>query len=192
MRRLRFLALLAVLALASPALGRSTEPKRLPSFALTDHHGEPFSLATMRGRWTVLALGYTSCPDICPFTLMNLEDVLTVLSTRMAPERLPRIVFLAIDPARDRPVLAAFMRNFHPAFLGISGSENEVSSLVAALDGVARHEPADALGNYAVVHSAFLSVVDPTGRVVAKLYPPLDPGPTADALARLLRAAPAS
>jgi protein SCO1/2 len=192
MQRLPFLALLAVLALGSPAPSRSTEPKPLPSFALTDHHGQPFSLATMRGRWTVLALGYTSCPDICPFTLMNLEDVLTALSTRMAPERLPRIVFLAVDPARDRPVLAAFMRSFHPAFLGVSGPENEVASLVGALDGVARHEPANASGNYAVVHSAFLSVVDPTGRVVAKLYPPLEAGPTADALARLLRAAPAS
>jgi protein SCO1/2 len=192
MRRLPFLALLAILALGSPAPGRSTEPKPLPSFALTDHHGQPFSLATMRGRWTVLALGYTSCPDICPFTLMNVEDVLTALSTRMAPERLPRIVFLAVDPARDRPVLATFMRSFHPAFLGVSGPENEVASLVGALGGVARHEPADASGNYAVVHSAFLSIVDPTGRVVAKLYPPLEAGPTADALARLLRAAPAS
>jgi protein SCO1/2 len=188
MRRLLVLLLL----FRSLSSAHASEPKPLPEFTLTDHRGQPFSLASMRGRWSMLALGYTSCPDICPFVLTNLETVLTTLSTRMAPERLPRVIFLAVDPRRDAPALGDYMAGFHPDFLGVTGPEAEVARLVAGVDGVARMETAaDPSGQYLVAHSAFVSVIDPAGRVVAKLSPPLDPETIADRLAGLLRGSPA-
>jgi protein SCO1 len=183
---------LLLLLLLAPGMGpaRAEEPPLLPDVALTDHHGQPFSPAALRGRWSLLAIGYTSCPDVCPFVLANLEAVLTELSTRMAPERLPRVVFLAADPARDAPVLPDYMRSFHPDFLGVTGTEAEIDRLVAGVDGTVRREPADAFGHYLVAHSAFVSVIDPEGRVVAKLRPPFEPEPTAATLTGLFRGMP--
>jgi protein SCO1/2 len=189
MPMIRRLLLLAPLALGI-ASTRAEEPPLLPDFALTDHHGRLFSREHLRGRWSLLAIGYTSCPDVCPFVLANLEAVLTELSTRMSPERLPHVVFLAVDPARDAPALPDYMRSFHPDFLGVTGTEMEIQKVVSGVDGAVRREPADAFGHYLVAHTAFVSVIGPGGHVVAKLRPPIEPGPTTAMLAGLLRGMP--
>ena len=46
-----------------------------PDFALTDENGQPFNLSDLRGKWILLAYGYTHCPDVCPLTLSHLRDV---------------------------------------------------------------------------------------------------------------------
>jgi cytochrome oxidase Cu insertion factor (SCO1/SenC/PrrC family) len=43
----------------------------------------------------------------------------------------------------------------------------------------------DARGNYQVAHSAAVAVIDPQGRLVAKISPPFEPAPTAQFLADL-------
>ena len=45
----------------------------------------------------------------------------------------------------------------------------------------------DARGNYQVTHSAAVAVIDPQGRLAAKINPPFDPAPTAQFLADLFR-----
>ena len=49
-------------------------PKEIAGFTLTDQDGQPFS-AGGAGKVQVVYIGYTSCPDVCPLTLINLKNV---------------------------------------------------------------------------------------------------------------------
>lgn len=87
--RRRALSVVAVLGFLKPARGFAEvklklrdPPKSLPAFALEDQDGHPFGLAELRGHWTLLFMGYTFCPDICPYTLANLEVVLDEMAKR--------------------------------------------------------------------------------------------------------------
>jgi protein SCO1/2 len=188
MRRRTVLAVLLSLALPGPALGQANgvvldEPVAIPAFALEDHHGRAFTEAALEGGWTLVMLGFTHCPDVCPFTLTNLEAVVAETSLRVRPDNVPRVVFLSVDPARDREGLGTYALHFHPDFLGVTGDRAEIDTVVEATDGFYRF--VEKGESYDVQHTSAISVIDPEGRLVAKLQPPLDPGPVAEFLARL-------
>ncbi|MBU2531703.1 MAG: SCO family protein [Alphaproteobacteria bacterium] len=153
------------------------KPKALPEFALQDADGRPFTNEQLAGKWSLILLGFTHCPDICPFTLQNLAHVRQEMSTRVSPSRLPQIVFLAVDPERDRPVLAEYVRYFDEAIVGVSGEWSEIKQMVESLDGFVRitgkRPGAD---DYTVHHSAVVSLVSPEGKLVAGINPPLRAG----------------
>ena len=44
-------------------------PRKFSEFELTDHHGELFTSAQLKGKWSLLFFGFTHCPDICPTTM---------------------------------------------------------------------------------------------------------------------------
>lgn len=163
-------------------------PEPLPAFMLEDQGGNPFSGKRLQGRWSLILMGFTNCPDVCPFTLGNLEAVVAEMSTLTTPDRLPQVIFLAVDPARDKAVLADYVHSFHPDFLGVTGDLKQIDVLVHGLDGAVRRGKPDRHGNYEVRHSAAVSVVDPQGRLAAKLSPPFEPAQAATYLVNMMRA----
>jgi protein SCO1 len=201
--RRRFLALAAAaVAVASAASAVAhvegvilDGPVPVSGFTLEDHDGRPFTADKLASRWSLILAGFTNCPDVCPFTLANLEQVVAELGLRVAPDRLPQVIFLAVDPERDRAILKDYVHQFHPDFIGITGAIDQIDRLLKGLDAIARRDKPDANGAYQVTHSAAVAVIDPQGRFLAKLNPPFDPAPTAQFLADLFRkhaSAPAS
>ena len=192
---LKRLVLLVMLApLAWPAVGQEVkgvildEPSPVKSFTLVDHKGDPFTLDQLKGRWSLVFLGFTHCPDVCPFTLANLEAVRGELSQLVVPERLPQVVFLAVDPDRDRKVLADYVAHFDLSFVGVTGERDEIDSLTESLDAFYRLEKKSEDDDaYDVTHTAAVAVVTPKGSVKAKLSPPFKPYETAAYLLRLMR-----
>lgn len=111
---------------ADPALAeidskRLSSPTPLPEFTLKDHKGKTFNKKSLINRWTLFTLGYTNCPDICPFTLQNLASVYREMSTLVSPANLPHVVFLAVDPDRDAEYLAEYVDHFDSSFAGVTG-----------------------------------------------------------------------
>ncbi len=89
-------------------------------FSLTDHQGQPFALHDLRGKVVLLSFGYTYCPDVCPLNLSLSAQVIASLGER-GRDVIP--VFVSLDPKRDSPeVLARYVRYFHPAMIGLTGS----------------------------------------------------------------------
>jgi protein SCO1 len=163
-------------------------PRPLSAFSLEDQHGRSFARDRLEGRWTLIVLGFTHCPDVCPFTLSNLALVLEDLSTQVSPERLPQVVFVAVDPDRDKAVLADYVKHFNDGFIGITGSPEGINTLVDSLEGyvrVVRKQPGST--SCQVHHSASVSVVDPQGRFRATLNPPMEPSAAAEFLTGLMR-----
>ena len=50
------------------------------SFNLKDVNNEPITEKSFQGPLTAIFFGFTNCPDICPMTLSNLDQVLEKLN----------------------------------------------------------------------------------------------------------------
>lgn len=189
-------AFLALILIAGTAMPLRAEvdvktfdpPKPVAEFALKDHKGRPFGPAELRDKWSLVVLGYTHCPDVCPFTLNNLALVNEELKSQITPGSLPQVVFIGVDPDRDADVLPDYVPHFDPGFLGATGDWAEIRKLVEALDGFVRIDKEnDSDEGYPVRHSSRVSVIDPEGRIAAQINPPMPPGETAMLIAALIR-----
>ena len=138
LQRLFAVLISAVLLFALPGCTDSAAPKfRLTdvtgaSFGklleLTDHNGQRRTLADFRGKVVTVFFGFTHCPDVCPATLGEMAMVMKELGADAG--RL-QVLFVTVDPARDTPdVLKRYVPAFHPSFLGLTGSADDVGNLV--------------------------------------------------------------
>ena len=59
-----------------------TPPWPAADFTLTDHHGQPFSISSQRGKVVLLYFGYTNCPVECPLTMAHFKLALEELGDR--------------------------------------------------------------------------------------------------------------
>lgn len=162
--------------LAPPQLSHGTaipNPRPLADFALVDQAGSPFGVSDLKGHWTFLAIGYTSCPHICPMTMATFKSVAHRLVSRAHEQ--PRFLLVSTDPQRDTPQrLAEYVHSFNPDFLGATGDEVQLRALTAQLGLVyARLEAPDASGDE-IDHSASILLVDPQGRLAAVFSAPHD------------------
>ena len=159
---------------ASPSPGVLwPNPRPIGAFFLQDHRGHAFTRERLDGVWTFMFFGYTHCPDICPTTLATLRRVEHDLP---AHDPVPRQhVLVSVDPARDTVEhLARYVAAFGPEFLGVTGSEGELSRLARDVGAAYfRGEPDDD-GSYFVDHTASIMLVDPHGRLVALFGMPHD------------------
>ena len=157
-----------------PQLQRATVlpdgPRQLPVFQLQDQDGHVFSRAQLKGHWTLLFFGYTNCPDVCPLTLAEAKGFYNrVVDTPYGADT--RVVFVSVDPKRDTPAqLKRYVKYFHPAFVGITGSREQLDRLTRAL-GIFyayRGEGDD----YLVDHSAAMALLDANGDLRALFSAP--------------------
>lgn len=163
-------------------------PVAISGFELTTHLKEPFGPEQLEGKWTLILLGYTNCPDVCPFTLNNLANVTEQLKFQLRPEKVPQVVFIGVDPERDAENLADYVAHFDPAFLGATGAWDEVKKLVEKVSGFVRfHKKGKDDDAYLVRHSSRISVINPNGQLVSQINPPLPPSETAIYISTLMR-----
>jgi protein SCO1/2 len=168
---LRTLILAAALALAAcsnpdtPAFRNTdiTGADYGKTLALTDHHGNPRTLAEFRGKVVTLFFGFTQCPDVCPTSLATMSEVMQQLGPDA--ERV-QVLFVTVDPERDtQALLANYVPQFDPRFLGLYG-DLERTAQVAKDFRVFYRKSGDTGGmNYTVDHSAGTYVFDPAGRL---------------------------
>lgn len=164
------------------------QPEPVSSFELMDQDGTPFGLDRLKGHWSMILVGFTRCPDVCPFTLGNLEAVRAELGLRLRPDHIPQIIFLAVDPERDQPVLKDYLAHYHPAHIGITGAPQQIDKLVDSLDAFYRLEKKHSTDQtYTVKHSAAVAILNPKAELVAKISPPFHPHRTGDYLAKVIK-----
>ena len=148
-------------------------PRSLESFQLLDHHGQPFTVESLRGQWTLVFFGFTFCPDICPTTMALLGQFMQKLEG--LPEAADtRVVMVSVDPARDTvEQLAQYVPYFNPDFLGVTGDFLEIHRFVTNLNTPFRKVPGQGQ-DYQVDHSANLVLINPRGDYHGFFRAPLD------------------
>lgn len=158
-------------------------------FALTNQDGRRQSDTDFAGKYRLVYFGYTFCPDVCPVDMQVIGAGLRKFEEqdRARAERVQPI-FITVDPARDTPeVLRAFVRNFHPRLIGLTGSEAEIANVARAYAVHYNRETPNAQGAYLVDHTRIVVLYGPNGEPVAII--PHDQGPdgVAAELARWVR-----
>lgn len=150
------------------------EFRMLRPFKLTDHNEVLFDQERLKGKWTMVFFGYTSCPDICPATLYVLNSVQGLLEdeTGEVPEDM-QVVFVSVDPERDTTEqLAAYITHFNKKFIGATADKAEIDKLVNQFGAGYILEQETAPGQYLVAHTSAIFLVDPFGRLVASFSQP--------------------
>lgn len=152
---------------------RLISPARvLPAYELTLSDGSALRPATLAGHWTVVFLGFTHCPDVCPTTLAELAKAQKGWAGLPAAIR-PRLLFVSVDPERDSPARTGeYARFFHADTLAATGDPAAVAGFAQAMGLVYAKVPLDQ-GDYTMDHSATLVVLDPQGRQAGLIRPPL-------------------
>jgi protein SCO1/2 len=160
------LALAMLLGACSPPAFNSvdiTGANYAQGFDLRDAEGKRRTLADFRGKVVAVFFGFTQCPDVCPTTLADLTEARKRLGS--AGEQL-QVVFITVDPARDTPqVLGAYMRNFDPSFIGLTGSPDEIERVARDFKVFYAKSPGKSEGAYSIDHTAASYVFDREGRV---------------------------
>jgi len=149
-------------------------PRPLPPLDLIDQDNRPFDANRLRGGWTLLFFGFTSCPDVCPVTMAALAETSKLLAD--LPQRLrPRVVMISVDPERDTPErLAGYVKAFDPAFVGATGAKAAIDELALRIGVVIAKRPIDR-DNYSVDHSSQVFLIDPDGALRALFSAPHTP-----------------
>jgi protein SCO1/2 len=164
-------------------------PRELPAFSLAsgkDGHIDKNSLA---GHWTIVFLGFTHCPDVCPTTLADMAKAQKIWRTLPAATR-PRLLFVSVDPDRDTPAaLADYARFFDADTLTATAPEPALGAFAKSLNLVYMKVPM-ANGDYDMDHSSSLMLLDPQVRQAGFLRPPLEPAKIASDLIQLSKARP--
>jgi protein SCO1/2 len=173
----RSLAALSVLAIAlgagaaeSPQLkaGVFSPPRPAPDFSLQGSNGAELKLSRYRGKVVALGFGYTSCPDVCPTTLLFLSQAREKLG---AAGKEFQVVYVTVDPERDSAErLRKYVAAFDPTFLGATGSPEQLADVRKAYGiQVSRQNPQGSTSNYFVHHSSFVYLIDRAGDLRAML-----------------------
>lgn len=163
------------------------QPRALPEFSLSDQDGKPFTRAALLGHWSLVFPGFTHCPDVCPTTLAYLKTLRAKLDQQNKPLS---IVFLSVDPERDHgTALAAYLRYFNPAFIGVTAPEPELSRVAQALLITYVKVPGATADSYSMDHSAALVLINPQAQVAGFFTPPFQLEPMAADLAKLIETA---
>lgn len=146
------------------------QPEReLKLFELIDEQGQPFNNASLEGKWSLVFLGYLSCPDICPMTMAKLSGVLPKLNENSTKP--VQVLFVSVDPLRDLvDKRQKYVDYFHPDIKGLGAQHKALFPFVTNL-GLMYSVPTGEEENYYVDHSASIALINPSGNIAAMFKP---------------------
>lgn len=148
-------------------------PRPLAPFTLTRAHGAPFTRDELRGRWSLLFVGFTHCPDVCPTTLGTFKQI-EPLFAKQAPSLPVSLVFVSVDPERDDAAqLRKYTEYFSPRIVAATGTTAELDAFTRQL-GVLYAKVPLAGSDYTIDHSTQIMLIDPEARLAAIFRPPHD------------------
>lgn len=150
------------------------QPRIFKDFQLLDQKGNPFSLADLKGHWSLVFFGFTSCPDVCPATLSVLKTVKAQLNPDVAEQT--RFILVTVDPARDTAEqLDTYMAYFDEDFIGLTGEFLEIKRLATQLNmAFTKVRTGPQVDDYTVDHSANIAIINPYGHYHGFIKSPPD------------------
>ena len=143
------------------------QSRMIKPFELIDHNGQSFTKEQLNDKWSLVFFGYTSCPDICPTTLQNLNFIYDDLK---AITQNSQVLLVSVDPQRDsQEKLAQYIAYFNSEFIALRAGHEVLFpfarnvGLMYAISGEGN--------DYLVDHSASLVLINPAGKIAAIFKP---------------------
>lgn len=147
-------------------------PRALPPFQLQSA-SEPITADQLKGHWTVVFVGFTHCPDVCPTTLTDMARAQALWDAAGLKAK-PRLLFVSIDPERDTPEkIAEYAAYFHKDTLTATAAEPQLTEFARSLGLVYMKVPQG--DSYTMDHSSTLVLLNPKAEFAGIIRPPLKP-----------------
>lgn len=147
------------------------KPREVSAFELHGVDNLVFNQDSLKGHWTMMFFGFTSCPSICPVTMAELGKMVRLLDDS-GVKPLPEVVLVSLDPERDSvEKLHQYVTAFNSHFYGLKGASEEAVKLMAQEIGIAYTKVA-ALDekeqkNYTIEHTGTVMLFNPQGKLCA-------------------------
>ncbi|MEO0882036.1 MAG: SCO family protein [Pseudomonadota bacterium] len=129
--------------------------------SLIDTGGNAVTEADFKGRPSLVYFGFTYCPDVCPASLVTIDQALARLPETVEP---PRTILISIDPERDTPEAMAdyiFVEPFPEDIVGLTGSVDAVQSAADTFKtGFRKVEIPDSAAGYTMDHTSIVYLMD--------------------------------
>jgi len=146
--------------------------KVIKPFQLQTGTKTKFNLDSLKGKYSLLFFGYTSCPDVCPTTMYELKKLYSILE-KDTPQEKYQVVFVSVDPRRDTPErLEKYVTYFNKSFIGATGRKDEIANLARQLGASYEVDDNSKSEDYSVSHTGVIFVIDPDAQYAAVLTPP--------------------
>lgn len=147
---------------AQDGVAAVSPPKVGGRLSFFDHRGRAVDNRVIHGKFLLVYFGYTHCTDVCPVDLAVIGQAIDALgknTNKVVP------VFITVDPKRDTvEVMANYLKNFHPRFLGLSGSPQQITEAADAFGVNFTKIYVSGASQYTVNHTALSYLMAPDGR----------------------------
>lgn len=160
-------------------------PKEAPNLTLRTTSGHPFRLTEPNKPVTAMFFGYTSCPDVCPATLVELQSVYAGLGENADDVS---FLFITVDPERDtEEKLAEYLNHFQfeGSLIGLTADEQVLAELYDHY-GIYVERVEHEGGGYSVNHTSLVFLLDETGMLHVAYPFPIDVGTALEDIKDLL------
>jgi cytochrome oxidase Cu insertion factor (SCO1/SenC/PrrC family) len=128
-------------------------------FELINQAGQNFNSRDDITDYALLFFGFTHCPAICPTELQKFAMVLDKLPQNIATKVKP--IFITIDPERDTAEsMASYVPQFHPDIIGLTGSVDQIQSVLDGWKVYAAKVNDPQLSDYTMDHSTYSYLVN--------------------------------
>ena len=102
--------------------------KNVNKFKLITHFNEKFDDKLFSNYPSLIFFGFLNCPDVCPFTLTKISEIISKLNDK---SDLMRFYFVTVDPERDKiEDLKEYLSAFHPKIVGVTGSSINIENFL--------------------------------------------------------------
>ena len=125
--------------------------KNVNQFKLITHNNEKFDNTFFSEYPSLIFFGFLNCPDVCPFTLTKISEIIYKLKDK---SDLMRFYFVTVDPERDKiEDLKEYLNAFNPKIIGVTGSNNGIEKFLKYMYVYKKEIPLDN-NNYTIDHSS--------------------------------------
>ena len=125
--------------------------KNVNKFKLITHSNEKFDEKFFANYPSLIFFGFLNCPDVCPFTLTKISEIIEKLKDK---SELMRFYFVTVDPERDKiEDLKEYLNAFHPKIIGVTGSNIGIEKFLKYMYVYKKEIPLEN-NNYTIDHSS--------------------------------------
>ena len=134
--------------------------KNVNKFKLITHSNEKFDEKFFSNYPSLIFFGFLNCPDVCPFTLTKISEIIEKLKDK---SDLMRFYFVTVDPERDKiEDLKEYLNAFHPKIIGVTGSNIDIEKFLKYMYVYKKEIQLDN-NNYTIDHSSQIFLFNKNG-----------------------------
>jgi cytochrome oxidase Cu insertion factor (SCO1/SenC/PrrC family) len=131
-------------------------------FDLVDPNGQKVTQADFQGKYLLVYLGYTFCPDICPTSLLSMMQAAQTLNRDDLV-----VMFISVDPERDTPEQIKNYADNFPGLVALTGSAEQVKQAAQSFRVYYKKQEQEGSTDYLMDHSSLIYLMGPDGQYLA-------------------------